>query len=241
MKNKLGIVLFCFFIAIAAGCAQKEAGQTEEKKEQFGDTGILVVESYPVNGNVYVEGELKGEAPLTLYNFPAGTYIVSVRKEGYVDFEKKARVTAGRTEEISAFLTPRSLQEPKQETKPVEKEIPKNAPPAPLLNKIRLNQFSMYYDFEKGQFTETRTDKSDLLSRKYETYVHFTALTPAKIYPLNKPIKDVTKEDCIFSDDAVAVLYSMQALCVKTIEGSVAAIGGSWQAMPDELEWVLFS
>ena len=61
-----------------------------------------------------------------------------------------------------------------------------------------------------------------------------------KIYLLNKPVNEVQKEDCIFSDSAVATVYSGQTLCVNTMEGNVAAIGGTWQEMPTELEWKMF-
>ena len=56
-----------------------------------------------------------------------------------------------------------------------------------------------------------------------------------------EPVKEVKKEDCIFSDVGVASLFSDQALCVKTGEGSVVAIGGTWQTMPNGLEFVVLS
>ena len=113
--------------------------------------------------------------------------------------------------------------------------------PAPKLNKINLSAFVMYYDFDKIEFTEIRTDGSDLFSRKYDNYVHFTALVPNKINLLNKPVKDAQKEDCIFGDTAVAQLFSGQTLCVKTGNGNILAIGGVWETSPVELEWYKIS
>ena len=111
--------------------------------------------------------------------------------------------------------------------------------PAAQLNKINLSSFAMYFDLDNKLFTEIRTEKTDIFARRYDAYVYFTALAPAKIYVLDKPLKDITKEDCIFSDTATATLFSKQTICVKTMEGAVFAV--SWQASPTELEWALLS
>ena len=234
-------VFFILLVIIVAGCAQKSEKKAEEiTKEEVTDTGALVVESAPSNAQVYVNGELKGETPLTLYNQPGGTYSLVVKKGGYADFEKAVTIKVGKTEEINAELSQLPSAKVGEEKKMIEesktfKETMTN------FNKINLSSFAMYYDFEGMQFTEIRTDKSDLFSRRYDNYVHFTPLTPAKIYLLNKPIKEVKKEDCIFSDIGVAQLFSGQTLCVSTMEGSLVAIGGSWDKVPTELEWILFS
>ena len=248
MENKSIIHMLVFltvFTILTTGCAQKAEVPTVEEQEKIADTGVLVVDSTPSTAQVYVDGELKGQTPLTLYNLPVGTYNVIVKKEGYIDFEGTVNVRFGKTEEVEAELIlsvhTKTVEEEKPAEKPIEEKMPEDVSPLPQSNKINLSMFAMYHDFEKGQFTDIRTDKSDLFSRKYDTYVHFTALNPAKIQVIDKPIKDVQKEDCIFSDTAVAIVYSRQTLCVRTIEGSVAAIGGSWQTMPAELEWVLFS
>lgn len=239
-KNIINVLAFlAVFSILASGC---QATKPVEKPEENAiDTGILIVESVPGSAHVYIDGEFKGETPLKLYNIPVGAYTVVIKKEGYADFEGIATVKVGRAEEIDAVLAELATK-PAEDEKPVEKaeEITINAS-IPKLNKINLSSFAMYYDFEAMQFSEIRTDKSDLFSRKYDTYVHFTALTPAKVNLLNKPISDVQKEDCIFSDDAVAIIYSGQSLCVKTAEGSVVAIGGSWKESPAELEWALLS
>ncbi|MBI2656662.1 PEGA domain-containing protein [Candidatus Woesearchaeota archaeon] len=247
-RSILTILIFSVFLVILLYGCQPAEKKPEEKPEEAADTGVLVIGSSPSQAQVYVDAEFKGNTPLELDNMPVGTYDVVVKKEGYADFEKTVNVKAGRTGQIDAelnLLAPAKGVEEKPKEKPVEEHAempqPENAS-APTLksSKINLSSFAMYYDFEKAQFAETRADKSDLFSRKYDTYVHFTALTPAKIYVLNKPVKDVQKEDCIFSDNAVSIVYSGQTLCVKTIEGNVAAIGGTWQTTPTMLEWVLF-
>lgn len=243
-SSTISWVIALFILVMLAGCVQKEKGsETEQQEEQIVDSGILFVDSSPSSAQVYVNGELKGDTPLSLYNLPVGFYNVAVKKDGYRDFEKTIAVKVGRTEEIDAELSPLSpLKNVVEEKMPIEDAEPKNIPPqSPAFNKVNLSSFAMYYDFEKNQFTDIRTDKSDLFSRKYYTYVHFAALTPAKMNILNKPVKDVQKEDCIFSDVGVATLFSGQTLCVKTVEGSIVTIGGTWQSQPSELEWVLFS
>lgn len=154
--------------------------------------------------------------------------------------KKTVSIKVGRTGEIDVALIP-IVEEAKQKTEEPVKEIEKPAETtaqdtsAAKLNKINLSSFAMYYDFDNMQFTETRTEGSDLFSRKYDNYVHFTTLNPTKINVLNKPISEAAKEDCIFSDTVVAQLFSAQTLCVKTAS-SIFAVGGTWQAMPTELE-----
>ena len=237
-KRVLNILIFLTILSVfLAGCkAEKEAAETEE--EQAADTGALYIESSPALAQVYIGEEYKGDTPVNLYNLPVGSYEITVRKEGYADFKKTMEIKVGRTEEIDAALKP--LTEAKPKTEEPSKEIEKPAetqdvPASAKSNKINLSSFAMYYDFDKMEFTETRTEGSDLFSRKYHNYVHFTILVPTKINVINKPINEAAKEDCIFSDTAVAQLFSSQTLCIKTANGVFAA-GGTWQAMPTELE-----
>ena len=243
-KSVVIILISLIFLGIFfAGCQSAEK-KPEEKPEEVVDTGMLAVDSYPANAHVYVNGEFKGDTPLNLYNLPIGAYDIVVKKEGYANFEKTANVKVGRTEEIYAELNALSVkgaEEKKPVEKPVEVVAENLTAKTPNLKKINLSSFAMYYDFEREEFTEIRTDKSDLFSRRYDTYVHFTALEPTKICIINKPITDVTKEDCIFGDTEIAPLFSGQTLCANTGEGAVVAIGGIWKESPTELEWVKFS
>ena len=99
------LVLAAAISMFIAGCAQQIKAPSEEFQE-FIDTGILAVESAPSGAQVYADGELKGLTPLTLYNFPAGTHIIAVKNEGYLDFEKEVNVKTGLTEEIDVELAP---------------------------------------------------------------------------------------------------------------------------------------
>ena len=232
----LNMVILIILAILIAGCKTAEQAPAE-KTEEIVDSGVLAVQSSPSSAQVYVNGEFKGITPFTFNNMPVGTYNVVVKKDGFNDFKREVTIIVGRTEEIDATLTPMALEE----QKPVER-TGENAPvETNKLNKIELSIFAMYYDFENVKFSNTRTDTSDLFSRKYDTYVNFVAITPAKIKSISKPIKDVTKDDCASIDGAVVQLNSDQTLCVKTIEGNIFAVGGSWNTTPSQLEWVPLS
>ncbi len=241
MKNKILIILVFLSIAMFIfGCKAEEKVPVSEEKEEIIDTGAIVVESSPGLAQVYIGEEYRGDTPLNLYNLPIGQYEITVKKEGFADFKKIINIKVGRTEEIDVTLTPLAVK-PEVEEKKVEELTEKMSEIPAKLNKINLSSFAMYYDFDKMEFTELRKEGSDLFSRKYDTYVHFTVLIPTKINVINKPINEVQKEDCIFGDTSVTPLFSGQTLCVKTMEGSVVAIGGTWQTMPTELEFVIFN
>jgi len=233
-KNLPSITLFLSLIIFIIGCQAQEK-PIEKTVEEVVDTGILAVESAPSTAQVYVDTEFKGETPFTLYNIPTGQHKVVIKKDGYLDYEKIVTIQVGRTESLDVSLIP---VKPTEE-KPVEEiqEKPEEAP-VKTLSKINYSSFAMYYDFEKPEFTEIRTDKSDLFSRKYDNYIHFTPMSGAKINGINKALSEVDKEDCIFPDAAVVLLYSKQTLCVKTIEGNIAVL--SWKESSNELEWKLF-
>lgn len=239
MKNKNItnlLVVIAILLIFIAGCAQQMEKTPAEEFQEVIDTGILVVGSAPSEAQVYVDGELKGQTPLTLYNFPAGAHIIVVKKEGYMDFEKEINVKVGLTEEVDAELVPliREVKGDIEVTKP--EEVQKEQSTAQS-NKINLSSFAMYYDFENKLFTKLRSEKSDIFSRKYDKYIHFTSMTSAKIKIINAPLKDVSRADCI-NAGATGQLYSGQTLCVITMEGNYFAVSGSWEKLPTELEFV---
>ena len=242
-KNLLNRLIFlAFFTIVVAGCSQEmeKTSSTEKIEEEFTDTGALVIESSPSAAKVYFDGELKGDTPFTLYNIPVGLHDIAVKKDGYADFEEKITIKVGKTEEIDILLKP--VKDAIEEKKPKEEVLIKDTPDSmPKLNIINLSNFAMYFDFDNKLFTDLRTEKSDIFSRRYDAHIDFTALAPAKIKIINKQLKDVKKEECISADDAIASFYSGQTLCVKTVEGSIIALSGSWEKAPSEVEWVLLS
>ena len=250
--GKRGIlkVLVCLAILIifVAGCSQSlEQKPAMKPVEEVIDTGILFVKSAPSPAQVYINGELKGDTPLELSNFPVGKYEVVVKKGGYSDFEKPATVKTGLREEVEASLNPISKPEaPAQAldgSKSTANEAPETAPlTSQKLNTVDISKsFIIYYDFKKALFTEETSGNPDAFSSNYGAYVYFTAIAPSTMCIVNKQIKDFKKEDCPYATDTIGNLHSGQTLCVKTKEGLIAAIGGSWKDKPSELQWILFS
>jgi len=223
--------LSLLLIFIITACAQSKEPVTAPD-EDFIETGILVVESSPVSAQVFVDGNLEGESPVTLYNFPVGLHYVVVKKEGYADFEKEANVKVGLTEEVDARLV--SL-ESREEALP-EEEIAEEVPQTIESNRIKLSSFAMYHDFDNNIFTETRSGNSDIFTRKYDNYVDIVALAPARIGIVSISLGSLKRIDCINSNNPVAQIYPEHALCVVSAEGDY--FGLRWDSSTDELEWV---
>ena len=244
--NILNILLCLAILVFVAGCSQSAETNPAAPQEQVTDTGILSVKSVPSAAKVYVNGELKGDTPLDLYNFPVGTYTVTVKKNGYSDFEKSAAVKVGMTEEVDAELSSLPVPEANFQTEMNKStEIQSNANvslPSQKLNAANISgSFIVYYDFKNGLFTETTSGSPDAFSSNYGTYIYFTATSPATMRVVNKPVENMKKEDCQFITETIANLYSGQTLCIKRCDGSIAVIGGRWDAQADKLEWTIFS
>lgn len=244
------IVLLAFLIVLIAGCTSPNAPDVQkqpvidETAKEIVDTGILFVDSYPTAAQVYLDGELKGDSPSTIENVPVGEHNLVVKKQGYADFEKKVKVTVGIKEEVEArlnLLAP--IKDAAMEGETKTGEIVENASSsASKLKTIDISKsYIMYFDFVNEYFTDITTATPDIFSTRYNNYVGFTAFSPVTMKVLNKPIKDVKKEDCIIGYDTIGDVYSEQTLCVKTRKGLIAVIGGSWKTSPQILEWELFS
>lgn len=240
-------LLLVLLIVITAGCAQEIP--MEQPKEEEKGTGILVIESSPADAQIYVDGELKGTAPLTLYKTPSGDRNVLIRKGGYDDFEKRAIITPGRTEEIRAYLIPSQPDagEPARaipaEAKPAQPILqPSAILGASNLNKVNIEgKVLLYFDFDNNLTTSLRKQKTDVFFKNYKEYLYYTALFPAKLMVIDKPINEVTADDCVSAKDVAVKVLSGQTLCVRTMEGAAAAISSTWETEPKEVEWVLFS
>lgn len=249
-KNILGILAcFAFLIMIVAACSKNPEIKPSEQNTtgEAADTGILSVKSIPSPANVYVNGEIKGDTPLELYNMPVGEYKIAVKKQGYLDFEKLVALKVGRTSEVEAKLAEISPSEDKQalENKTSGQGAAQkaaNESSAASLNIAVVNgSFIVYYDFKNGLFTEITSGSPDVFSQNYGAYLYFTAISPSRIGAVDKPVKDATKWDCMNVAGTIGNLYSGKTLCVITAGGRVAAIGGNWTNSASKLEWQLFS
>jgi hypothetical protein len=77
-------------------------------------TGSISVTSSPTGAEVYLNNVFKGLSPLTLDKLSPGSYIVTLKLNGYQDWQSSAQVTAGQTTQLSATLLPTATPTPTQ-------------------------------------------------------------------------------------------------------------------------------
>lgn len=78
-------------------------GETAKVSHKFGGFGKLVVNASPW-GNVYVDGSLKGQTPLTIEKVPAGKHQIKVSREGFEEFSRNVEIGEGAAEQLSVSL-----------------------------------------------------------------------------------------------------------------------------------------
>ena len=77
--------------------------QNQEESLTLGPTGLLVANSDPKASQVYVDGELE-TATDNAISLPPGTYNISIRKEGYLPWEKEVTIEREAVTQVDAFL-----------------------------------------------------------------------------------------------------------------------------------------
>ena len=86
--------------------------------------GILTVRSKPLEVEVYLDEELKGNTPLTIKDIPAGEHTLELRKEGYTQRSETIQVLSGEPVVLQRILEvakPATRIVTKEEIKPVKK------------------------------------------------------------------------------------------------------------------------
>jgi len=78
-----------------------------EEKPSVPEYGSIQIASVP-DAQVYIDGDLRGETPLTIKRFPAGSYVLKLSKEGYRDLRQTIYIKKGETTKVSAELKPNS-------------------------------------------------------------------------------------------------------------------------------------
>lgn len=73
---------------------------------QAGPPSGLSVATVPAGAAVYVDGQLKGSAPLSLVELPAGDHRVTVAMEGYLENSRVVSLQPGRPQAVQVKLTP---------------------------------------------------------------------------------------------------------------------------------------
>ena len=69
----------------------------------LGPTGLLVANSDPTGAQVFVEGELKTATDNSI-SLPPGTYNVTIKKEGFLGWEKDITIEKEAVTQVDAFL-----------------------------------------------------------------------------------------------------------------------------------------
>jgi len=67
--------------------------------------GAIQITSKP-DAQVYLDGELQGETPITLAKIPVGSYVLKLSKEGYRDLRQTVYVNKDETTKVAAELKP---------------------------------------------------------------------------------------------------------------------------------------
>lgn len=66
--------------------------------------GMLDVNSSPIRADIYLDGELVGQTPKIIENIPCGTYMLIVKKQGYVGVKKNVEITDGEMLSVNETL-----------------------------------------------------------------------------------------------------------------------------------------
>ena len=69
-------------------------------------TGSMVVTSTPAGGQVFVDNQFRGVAPVTIYNVMAGTHVINLQLSGYSDWSTSVDVPANQVVQVPAALVP---------------------------------------------------------------------------------------------------------------------------------------
>jgi serine/threonine protein kinase len=78
-------------------------GKTSSISHKFEGSGKIIVNAVPW-GNVYLDGTLKGQTPITIQNIPARTHEIKISREGYTDIIKTIDIKTGASELISVKM-----------------------------------------------------------------------------------------------------------------------------------------
>ena len=99
------LLLSLLLIVIMAGCVSVKESGTKVSAPPPPTTSVAF-HSDPQNAEVYVNGEFRGTAPLSLH-LAAGAYKVELRLEGFQIWERELVVVAGNDTRVAATLQPK--------------------------------------------------------------------------------------------------------------------------------------
>jgi hypothetical protein len=83
------------------GAPLQVSGNTAQDQQ----IGSIIVSSVPSGGQVSLDGQFRGVAPVTIYNVAPGNHIVNLDLAGYDDWSSSVQVLAGQSVQVSASMT----------------------------------------------------------------------------------------------------------------------------------------
>ncbi len=69
-------------------------------------SGSVIVTSTPAGGEVYLDNQFRGIAPVTIYNVAPGTHIVNLKLSGYSDWSTSVDVPVNQMVQVPAIFVP---------------------------------------------------------------------------------------------------------------------------------------
>jgi len=232
-------------------------GTPVEIVEDISGSGFLEIETFPSDADIFIDNENRGKSPATIYNIPVGKHDVIIKKDGYEDLVKEVNIDAGKRafleerfivkvldddalkiiekeiiveEEVEVIEEIEIIEDAEEEIKIIEVVEEGTSTEIPGDGVISMeNSIFLYYDFSKKEFIANRQINSDVFSRRFDTYLHFTRIYPVNIKAVNKNINEVKKEDCSGVAGSLDNLHSGRSLCIITHENDIVAVGGYWE------------
>jgi hypothetical protein len=111
--------------------------------------GVVVVTSEPPGANVTINGQLRGQAPLTGVVLKPGNYEIVVSKDGYEPDRQSLSVKAGREHPVTATLRPSQIAAATPSDRP---EQPKLTPQPPVITQPQPDPLAQKIpEVEQGQ------------------------------------------------------------------------------------------
>ena len=87
------------------GCVSVQESGTKVSPPPPPPTASIMFRSAPDNAEVYVDGQFRGTAPVTLH-LEAGAHKVELRLDGFETWERELAVVAGNDSRVAATLKP---------------------------------------------------------------------------------------------------------------------------------------
>ena len=104
-RAPLFVLAFLFLVAtVMSGCVSVQKSGNEENQPPPPSAGVSF-NSSPLNAEVYVDGQFRGTAPVTL-QLPAGKHAVEFRLAGFTTWSRALVVVAGDDTRVTATLQP---------------------------------------------------------------------------------------------------------------------------------------